>query len=103
MHPSATTPVTARQAENMRYKTIIRLVLRVMGIYFVFEGLFALLTQIGWALQFGSLSFSFVGGLFACIVQMSAGLYLFYGGKWVLDKVIPANRPYCPECAYDLT
>ena len=29
--------------------------------------------------------------------------YLFFGGKWVADKAIPGNRPYCHECGYDLT
>ena len=29
--------------------------------------------------------------------------YLFFGGKWIADKAIPGNRPYCHECGYDLT
>ncbi len=30
------------------------------------------------------------------------GLYLFLGGEWVVNKAIPSNRPYCPECGYEL-
>jgi hypothetical protein len=41
--------------------------------------------------------------LFAPLLQLAAGLYLFFGGKWVADKAIPSNRPYCHECGYDLT
>ena len=36
-------------------------------------------------------------------VQIAAGCYLFFGGKWVADQAIPSNRPYCHECGYDLT
>ena len=31
------------------------------------------------------------------------GLYLFLGGRWIVDKSIPSNRRYCHECGYDLT
>jgi predicted amidophosphoribosyltransferase len=33
----------------------------------------------------------------------ASGLYLFFGGKWIVDLAIPGNRPYCQECGYDLT
>jgi rubrerythrin len=36
-------------------------------------------------------------------IEMIAGAYLFFGGKWVADKAIPSNRPYCHECGYELT
>ena len=36
-------------------------------------------------------------------IPMGIGLYLFFGGKWIADLAIPGNRPYCPECGYDLT
>lgn len=41
----------------------------------------------------------FIGGA----VQFAFGLYLFFGGKWIVNKVIPSNRRYCPECGYDLS
>ena len=37
------------------------------------------------------------------VLQVLLGLYLFFGGKWIVNLAIPSNRPYCPECAYDLT
>ena len=35
--------------------------------------------------------------------NLIAGLYLFFGGKWIVNKAIPSNRPYCHECGYELT
>ena len=40
---------------------------------------------------------------FPYVAQFAFGLYLMCGGKWLLNKIIPSNRPYCPECGYDLT
>ena len=37
------------------------------------------------------------------MIQFAFGLYLFYGGKAIINRVIPSNRPYCPECGYDLS
>lgn len=37
------------------------------------------------------------------LAQFAFGLYLFFGGKWIVDKCIPSNRPYCPECGYDVS
>ena len=36
-------------------------------------------------------------------LQLALGLYLVLGGKWIVDTVIPSNRPYCPECGYDVS
>jgi hypothetical protein len=30
-------------------------------------------------------------------------MYLLIGGKWIADFAIPSNRPYCPNCGYDLS
>lgn len=48
-----------------------------------------------WWLQVGHYS----GGL----VQAAIGLYLLFGGEWLVNTCIPSNRPYCPECGYDLS
>lgn len=31
------------------------------------------------------------------------GVYLVFGGKWLLNTIIPPDRPYCMECGYDLS
>jgi hypothetical protein len=86
----------------MRYKTLFRLALKLMAIGIAIEApsnLFwgvAALAQ-GWGMAY-ALS-SFLGGLF----HLVAAAYLFFGGKWIVEKVFPGNHLYCPECAYDLT
>ena len=35
--------------------------------------------------------------------ECAFGLYLFFDGKWIVDKAIPSNRLYCHECGYELS
>ena len=42
-------------------------------------------------------------GVLKSALELVIGLYFFFGGKWIVNKAIPSNRPYCPECGYDLT
>ena len=71
------------------------------------EGVATALQTVGWYF-----SGVFMGGpqvwqyaVYALVVvfKLGAGLYLFFGGKWIADKAIAGNRPYCLECGYDLT
>jgi hypothetical protein len=43
------------------------------------------------------------GGGSGGILSLLIGLYLFFGGKWIVNRAIPGNRPYCQECGYELT
>ena len=40
---------------------------------------------------------------FGYLFQFGLGIYLIAGGEWLVSKCIPSNRPYCPECGYDLS
>jgi len=46
---------------------------------------------------------SLVMSLMVIAVKGGIGVYLFFGGEWIVNLAIPSNHPYCPECAYDLT
>jgi uncharacterized paraquat-inducible protein A len=93
----------------VKYKTLFRLVLRIIGVYFFFQGVANGPDSIAYALYFEGWS---SGGTFGWIatlmwivspfVQISIGLYLFFGGKWIVNKAIPSNRRYCHECGYML-
>jgi hypothetical protein len=97
----------------MKYKTLFRLLLKAIGVFLFMQGIAHAITQLGWVLQIlgvslfggfpGSWDWGLVGYLLGSVVQAILGLYLFFGGAWIADKAIPGNRPYCPECAYDLT
>lgn len=99
----------------MKYKTLFRLALKVVGILFVAEALCSLANSLLYPVV-AVLALSGTPGLTApgigrslalSLITVAAkggiGVYLFFGGKWIVNLAIPGNRPYCPECAYYLT
>lgn len=96
----------------MKHKTLFRMLLKVIGVWVLVEGFVRafgqlayftlLLTTGGAAGPTGQFWYSVVN-VVAILVQLAIGFYLFLGGKWIADKAIPGNRPYCHECGYDLT
>jgi hypothetical protein len=91
----------------VRYKTLFRVLLKFLGVWLAISGLASVVGTavliienynlgpgyFGYAVGWG------VGGF----IELVAGLYLFFGGRWIVDKAIPGNRPYCHECGYDLS
>jgi hypothetical protein len=102
----------------MKHKTWFRLVLKAIGIlvlafsapHLLWVGGASLLEAILTASPApGSVVPFFVNWdyewrtLFYNGIEVAFGLYLLFGGKWLVNKCIPSNRPYCPECGYDLS
>jgi hypothetical protein len=98
----------------MKHKTWFRLVLKAIGIVLIglslpsvtplaSDGVGWLLAQVGvpW-LDNGVFVYNLPYGI-GGVMQFLLGLYLLLGGTWLLDRIIPSNRPYCPECGYDLS
>ena len=96
----------------MRYKTFTRLLIKLMGIYFLINGLINTLSSTTYLLM--SLSeYGSYGGLriiahpiawgITSVCSTIAGLVLLLASNWLVDKLIPSNRPYCPNCGYELT
>ncbi|MCH8344127.1 MAG: hypothetical protein IH983_09070 [Planctomycetes bacterium] len=105
----------------MKHKTWFRLVLKAIGVLLVglsLPDIVKLVAQMG---HF-SVSRSFASGRFPVppppnwwwvwnlvaeaighLLELGVGLYLLLGGKWIVNLCIPSNRPYCPECGYDLS
>ncbi|HEY3243456.1 MAG TPA: hypothetical protein VGM03_08895 [Phycisphaerae bacterium] len=92
----------------MKHKTLFRLLLKAIGVLlFGFAGP-QLLSHIAWIVEMlwrpasvsGWTSYAWMVG---SAVQTALGIYFFFGGKWIVDRAIPSNRPYCHECGYDLT
>jgi hypothetical protein len=90
----------------MRYKTLFRILCKLMGVYFFLMGCNALISvasirfqarSIGWTTEQGLLLMA--GPLF----ELIAGAYLFFGGSNLANLAIPSNHPYCTECGYDLS
>jgi hypothetical protein len=97
----------------MKYKTLVRIAVKLIGVFFIVEGLVTLsfhavflfesifqVFGVGFDQQRGYLM---VANTLPRFTQITVGLYLFFGGRRVVDAIIPSNRPYCPECGYDLT
>ena len=89
----------------MKYKTLFRLMLKVIGVFVFVTAAPQLSYPFVMVLQGRGL----IGvgdtliNLIYPMIQIAIALYLFLGGKWIADKAIPSNRPYCHECGYDLT
>ena len=95
----------------MRYKTLFRVLIKALGVYFIGIGAASALSNIGTAIRFSSLGSSsnmyqgwhLVWTFVTPAAQILFGLYLFFGGKGIANLAIPGNRPYCHQCGYDLT
>lgn len=96
----------------MKYKTLTRLLIKLMGIYFLLSGVcggIAAITHLMFSLdsydRFGDtyyLAFSF-SSLAGSGAATFVGIILLVASNWLVSKLIPSNRPYCPNCGYELT
>lgn len=90
----------------MRYKTLFRVLLKVVGVWLFVEGLAAMTGAAFQVLDYmslGGFTWAYLGWGVSGVVELLIGTYLFFGGRWIADKAIPGNRPYCHECGYDLS
>lgn len=107
----------------MKHRTWFRLALKAIGVllvgwsldsvFYIGGMVYTLATQPRYLDQFNP--YSNVAGsppdnsvwftlkLLEYLSPLLIGLYLVFGGKWLLNKMIPADRPYCPACGYDLS
>lgn len=104
----------------MKYKTLFRLALKIVGVVVVVHAAFDIpwsaLSLVGYATSTNSVQMSMINGLpdwawtaaqfVTSLLKIALGIYLFFGGEWMVNKAIPSNKPYCYECGYllrDLT
>lgn len=96
----------------MKHKTIVRLALRLMGVYLLAIGLPTAVSQaanVAMKLS-GSANSPMTGNDWSWLLpsvlyggtQIVLGAYLLFGGRLVVNTIVPSNRPYCPECSYEL-
>lgn len=94
----------------MKHKTWFRLVIKAIGVLVIalslpdaFHGVVYLLYRVSSGNSVLGGSLISVIALTSPLIGCALGAYLFVGGKWIIEKAIPSNRPYCPECGYDLS
>ena len=94
----------------MKHKTLFRLLLKFLGVWLTANGIVSLVSTMTNVIAMTffrpagvSYSYPYWVSLLNGLVGIGLGLYLFFGGKRIVDLAIPGNRPYCHECGYDLT
>ena len=94
----------------MKHKSLFRLLVKFLGVWLFCNGTvggvsaFTNFVLYTWFRPSNTtISYPYWPYLMSHAFGMMLGLYLFFGGKWIVDLAIPSNRPYCHECGYDLT
>lgn len=94
----------------MKHKTWFRLVLKAIGILIIATNIPTVIT-FGWTIlvdyQKGAGLWTWDSWLAGSVIGHAAGVgigvYLLFGGEWLLNQIIPSNRRYCPDCGYDVS
>ncbi len=93
----------------MKHKTWFRLVLKAIGVLTIGVAIPNLVWGVPVAMQWAAgiggrpPAVYELGQIAAGIAPVAFGLYLFFGGEWIVNIAIPSNRPYCPNCGYDVS
>ncbi len=92
----------------MHPKTQFRFLLKLVGVYFVILGLLDLVTELaGLFADFdtvvgGEYLVYFVRNWTYLVVELAAGLYVFFGANWIVNAAFASPHPCCPHCGYSL-
>lgn len=96
----------------MKHKTFTRLVIKLMGVFFLLNGVAGLLGAVTYLLivldDYSTMgdSFYLAYPLSAAVgsgAMLVAGLVMLLASNALANLLIPSNRPYCPNCGYELT
>ncbi len=92
----------------MKYKTLCRLLIKLVGLYFVAAALSTLGPAMWGAISYirngeGMGRALYVGWMVVPCGNLLTGILLIRASGWIASILIPSNRPYCHECGYDLT
>lgn len=96
----------------MKYKTLFRLLVRYLGLTLMLEGGISIIAGSVYLLivlpegisrGFSTMFAYPVAWLIGGIVSVGLGHHFLFSGEWLVNRIIPANHPYCPHCAYDVS
>ena len=99
----------------MKHKTWFRLIIRAIGVWVLATAIPSAASSISrYVTMFFDSSVGttnpylwqssyYLPELIRVGLQLGLGFYLLFGGDWIINKCIPSNRPYCPDCGYDLS
>jgi hypothetical protein len=95
----------------MKYKTLCRLLVKLMGVYLVVQGLTyfpAMVSEVvdhlnrdreGLFVALQSIGFA----TWMVVGSVLVGVAVLWWNGAITNGLIPSNRPYCHECGYELT
>ena len=96
----------------MKYRTPFRLALKIVGLWMAVSAGLSVLPFLTIIISERLLGFqdiveitrdNFASGTFVYLCgELGVGLYLFFGGEWVVNLAIPRDRRYCRECGCEL-
>ncbi len=94
----------------MKHKTWFRLVIKAIGVACLAWGIPEFLAMSAYSIIqiLDPNRFMAPLGWFGIYVSKPllltlCGLLLFFKPNWIVNMAIPSNRPYCPECGYDVS
>ncbi len=98
----------------MTQRAMFRVLMKILGVYFLVVGAYDLLRDASqifsqWALYTrqgfgpGLVSSTSILRVIVSGIELGAGLYLFVGGRFVVDCAFPLAENRCHECGYDLS
>ena len=92
----------------MKYKTLFQLLLKFLGVWLFANGIIMVAFSSSTFIFFRRISgypsrLKFMAAVSSRRSSSWQWASTVTDGKWVADKATASNRPYCPECGYDLT
>jgi len=90
----------------MRYKSQIRNFCKLLGIYFIVSGVAGIIQAVVMPLMYMQMQHYLAQSLLMSLsplFELVAGVVLFWQSGYVVNLIVPGDRPYCPECGYDFT
>ena len=95
----------------MNHRPLLRLCLKTVAVYLLASAASYIAWFIGpvaiaavfYPTAFHFAVTGFVLELLSLGLRLALGLYLFFGGEWLVNIAIPRSRSHCPACGYILT
>lgn len=96
----------------MRVTTLVRVLLKLLGLYFIVDGVASAISAVVYSAMLFADEVSYVGEstlaspasrLTWSAISLLLGLYLFFGPRKLVARIIEGTGPYCLACGYDLS
>ncbi len=96
----------------MKLNNLVRVLLKLLGLYFIVEGVASALSAVVYSALLTADEISYTGwSTFASpasrftwsVTALALGLYFFLGAQRIVDSIMGDIGPRCAACRYDLS